>query len=59
MISPADLAAPEITALAALIPSRIYPVQIVVTSTLNDDGVVFGGPGSMPIVFHVSDKPAV
>lgn len=56
-ITPADLAAGEITLLAALSIRELHPVQIVVTSTLNDDGAVFGGEGSPLILFRISDKP--
>lgn len=57
-INPADLAADELTAIDLLTPNRVYRVKIVVTSSPNnDDGVVFGGPGSGGIVFNVTDKP--
>lgn len=58
VITPANLLPDEITAIDAL-PVGTYPkVRIVVTSALNDDGAVFGGPGSTSIIFHINDKPA-
>lgn len=56
-ITPADLTAPEIAAIDELTTSNSYRVQIVITSVLNDDGVVFGGKGSDGIFFFVSDRP--
>ena len=57
-ITPADLTTDEKAALAELRGSRFYRGRIVLTSTLNDDGVVFGGPDADPLFFHISDKPA-
>lgn len=56
-ISPGDLLPGEIEALNALATTRAHRVQIVVTTTLNDDGAVFGGDGSDRISFRISDKP--
>lgn len=58
VINPANLTADELTAIDLLTPNRVYRVKIVVTSAPNnEDGVVFGGPGSGGIVFNISDKP--
>lgn len=57
-ISPGDLTTGEKDALALLQSHRSYETQIVVTTVLNDDGAVFGGSGSEPLYFHISDKPA-
>lgn len=56
ILTPADLTTLEKTALDAL-NFQLYPVRIVVVSTLNDDGVVFGGNGSTRILFNISDRP--
>ena len=56
-ISPGDLTADEKALFAVFTPERIYRTQIVVTSALNDDGAVFGGPGSELLYFYISDKP--
>lgn len=56
VIDPGDLLPAEITALAAL-QKGFQPVQIVVTSAVNDDGAVFGGSANDRIRFFVSDKP--
>lgn len=58
IISPGDLTTDEKAAIALLRADRNYRAQIVVTSTLNDDGAVFGGNGSTAILFHISDKPS-
>lgn len=57
IIIPADLMTSEIAALDALPIDTYQRVRIVLTSVLNDQGVVFGGSGSTAIIFHVSDKP--
>lgn len=57
VITPANLTALEKTALDALNYHALYRVRIVVFSTLNDDGVVFGGSGSTHILFKISDRP--
>lgn len=57
-ISPGDLKTTEKSAIDLLQVGNSYRAQIVVTSTLNDDGVVFGGQGSTAILFAISDKPA-
>lgn len=56
-ITPGDLTAGE-KAVIALLEARMHPTQIVLTSTLNDDGAVFAGAGAEPLYFHMSDKPA-
>lgn len=56
-ITPADLTVDEIADIDALTVDTSHRVQIVVTSVLNDDGVVFGGKGSDGIFFFISDKP--
>lgn len=56
-INPADLDPAELTALEALRAGVSYKVKIVLTSVLNDDGVVFGGAGSTRIYFNIVDKP--
>jgi len=55
-ITPGDLTVDEQADLATLIAGRLYRGRIIVTSTLNDDGAVFGGSGADPLYFHVSDK---
>lgn len=57
VLTPANLTVPEQTELLTL-NRQLYAVRIVVFSTLNDDGVVFGGNGSTRILFNISDKPA-
>jgi hypothetical protein len=57
IIQPGDLTNDEKAAIDLLRANQAYPVQIVVTSILNDDGAVFGGAGSTKILFHISDKP--
>ena len=59
-LTPADLLPAELSAIAELSTYRRHKVEIVVTSTLNDEGVVFGGGigADMNIYFQVSDKPA-
>lgn len=57
-INPGDLTTAEKTALGGLDRETLHRGQIVVTSALNDDGVVFGGPGAERLNFYVSDKPA-
>jgi hypothetical protein len=56
-LSPGDLTADEKAALAELSTQKHHRGRIVLTTTLNDDGVVFGGAGSEPLFFHISDKP--
>ncbi len=56
-ISPGDLTAPEVASLATLEANHLYPVQIVVTSSANDDGAVWQPPDAR-ILFHITDKPA-
>jgi hypothetical protein len=56
-INPGDLTTDEKAAIAAL-PKKMYRVEIIVTSSENDDGAVFGGDGSERIYFRISDKPA-
>lgn len=56
-INPADLTVDEKAAIDLLSSGRNYRAQIVVTSTTNDNGAVFGGDGSTAIYFHISDKP--
>lgn len=56
-ISPADLLSAEKAAIDTLTTARIHRVQIVVTSSVNDDGAVFGGKGEDQIYFRISDKP--
>lgn len=55
-ISPGDLTVEEQADIALLTANCMYRTRIVVTSTLNDDGAVFGGAGADPLYFHVSDK---
>ncbi len=56
-IAPGDLTDGEQADIATLVPNRMYRARIVITTTLNNDGAVFGGAGSDPLYFHVSDKP--
>lgn len=56
-INPGDLTTDEKAAVDGLTSGSYYPVRIVLTSSTQDDGVVFGGPGSTLIRFHISDKP--
>lgn len=60
ILTPSDLLPAELDAVAELSTMRPHRVRIVVTSVLNDEGVVFGGGtgAAMNIYFHVSDKPA-
>lgn len=55
-ISPGDLTTDEQEDIALLPANRLYRTRIIVTSTLNDDGAVFGGSGADPLYFHISDK---
>ena len=56
-ITPGDLTTNEKDAIALMAENHYYPVKIVVTSVLNDDGAVFGGAGAEVLLFHISDKP--
>lgn len=56
-ISPGDLTTGEKADVAELRAGRSYKVKIVVTSSLNDDGAVFGEDGT-GIYFKIADKPA-
>lgn len=57
IITPGDLTVSEKADLALFQPYWSHQTQIVVTTTLNDDGAVFGGDGAEPLVFYISDKP--
>ena len=56
-ISPGDLTTSEKAAFALLTTGRPYRVEIVVTTALNDDGAVFGAPGSEELRFLFYDNP--
>ena len=55
-LNPGDLLPQEVTDLGRL---RVgyYTVKIVVTSSINDDGAVFGATASDQIRFYIDDKP--
>jgi hypothetical protein len=57
-LTPADLAAGELAAIALLSVMSVQRVQIVVKSALNDDGAVFGGTSADSIYFKITDKPS-
>jgi len=57
MITPGELTSEEQADIAELASNRNYRTYIVITTTLNPNGAVFGGPGSNPLFFHISDKP--
>lgn len=57
-ITPGDLTTLEKTAFGLFAAGEYHEVQLVVTSSINDDGAVFGGAGAEPLYFFISDKPA-
>lgn len=58
-INPGDLTTAEKTAIDLLDAERFYRTKIVITSSTNDDGAVFGGAGAAdPLYFYISDKPS-
>lgn len=56
-ISPGDLTPDEQDALDVFCAKTYQRTQIIVTTTLNNDGAVFGGEGCEILFFHISDKP--